>query len=74
MNNETDFTVRFKTKDGILLMEKKTNSIHYFPVGGNTFDEEFIDYSLAIDCRQRGVKLVSKTITKSGIDAIVSWL
>jgi len=74
MENGMGFRVKFETKDGIVLKNRQSTPDPFFTAWGFV-DKEFVEYSLAIDSREIGVRIISYTIDKeTGIHAIVEWL
>ena len=68
----SEFKVTFKTKDGSLVMDRKTSADHYFSFGRP--NESFVKLVLEADSRWKGVRVVSHELTKDGLTAIVEWL
>lgn len=64
--------IKFITKDGIVLQNRKTSSDCYYI---NEYpDTAFIDYSLTRDADEKGVKIIGYSIiSKQLIEAIVEW-
>lgn len=67
------FRVKFVTKDGSLVMNRPADVEYYIKRNGQP-DVEFVEYILKADSRDRGVRVVSYTLTKEGLNAIVDWL
>jgi hypothetical protein len=64
-----DFRIIFKTKDGSLIMDRKTDS-HWF----DGYDKTFLIKVMNDDARIRGVRVVSHTREKNTATAIVEYL
>lgn len=68
-----NFKVTFKTADGSLVMDRHADADYYFDEWGRP-NEKFIQRVLISDGREKGVRVLSHTITKDGLAAIVEWL
>lgn len=62
------FHIRFRTVDGNLIMDRKSDADYYIRHG--IVDKFFTEHSLGIDAREKGVRILSKTVTAEGIDAV----
>lgn len=68
-----------KTRDGSLIQNRKGDRDFYIRTRTyrgkvvETILDSFAIEMLKIDCRQKGVKLVSYTYDENGIYAIVEW-
>lgn len=76
-----DFRVRLETKDGQLVQDRRADSKMYFRHTHchrgkcrKTFDDEWARHVFAIDCREKGVKLLSYSFNDKGVFGIVEWL
>lgn len=69
----SEFRIQFKDKDGNLIQNRKATKDFFFRTRG-IVDKEFTDYSLAIDAREKGVKIIEYDINEDGINAIVEYL
>ena len=67
------FRVRFETKDGSLIMNRPAERDYYVDRYGRPL-LDFLELSLGRDAREKGVKVVSWTLTKEALVAIVDWL
>lgn len=70
-----DFRIRFETKDGDLIRNRKVqdSSICLYIDRGRV-DKEFTKYSLDIEAREKGVRIVEYTVDETGIFALVDYL
>jgi len=68
---ENDFRVRFETKDGILLKNRKADSKWYYRFGRP--DQEMIDSVLKTESREIGVRVISYTLEENGRLRTRSW-
>lgn len=69
MNN---YRVTLVTKDNCLIQNRLTDREWWF--GPYGFSDEYARQSLEIDCREKGVRLLSYTYNEQGITALVEWL
>lgn len=60
----------FTTFDGVLIMDRSFDESYW------ENDPEFLDYSLKIDAREHGVRIVSYAVDRKAklVDVIVDWL
>lgn len=68
-----DFTVTFKTKDGSLVVNRRSDAELYFDHRDQP-QLQFIQNVLEANSREKGVRVLSYKITKDGLTAIVEWL
>lgn len=66
---------RMQTPDGVLVLQRSLGDIKAWADRSKHYDGmEFAEYSLRIDCRQKGVKLVSWHRDGQNVLATVTWL
>lgn len=66
---------RLKTRDGILVLKRDQGDLQAWADRSRHYDGmEFAEYSIRIDCRQKGVKLLSWKRDGANIEAVVEWL
>lgn len=70
------FRVCLKTKDGSLIQNRESDPKFWFHMDRNRLieNEDFVRISLATDCREKGVRLISYIIDTNGVNAIVDYL
>jgi acyl-CoA thioesterase FadM len=75
-----DFRVKFETTDGNLIMNQGNVSIFFQKAcswyGRTCCERESkeVDGFLAQRAREKGVRIVSTDVTKTGVNCIVTWL
>ena len=71
-----NFTVRFEDRNGSLLQNRKVADeiiSLYFNSNGSV-NREFTEFALAIDAREKGLRIVRYTANETGIFALVEYL
>jgi len=67
MNTEPNTRIKFVTKDNVLVMNRLS--------GNDLFrDPEWLALVLKADAREKGVRIISHTVEKNLVNAIVEWL
>ena len=69
----TSFTVTLKTRDGLLVMQRGSDR-HYFVKPNGEVDDEFTRYSLGIDARTKGCKVLDYFVGRDEIFCTVAYL
>lgn len=67
-----EFRITLKTSDGNLVMNRNGENDCWLRRNGE-IDHDFAKFSLEIDCREKGVKLLGYKKVPSGISALVVW-
>lgn len=67
-----DFRLTFVTADGSVLKNRQAIADLYFT--GSRPETEFIESVLKGEARELGVRVISYTISKTGVVAVVDWL
>lgn len=67
--------LKFITADGVLVMSRNYDHTLFDPLSESRWQREDVEYLLASDARQKGVRIVSWIAdAKANITAKVAWL
>lgn len=69
------FRVKYITKDGILLRSRKGDRDLYALIWpGRPVEREFVDYVVITECRELGVRELSRDHTNDELVVTVDWI
>ena len=71
---ESGFRVIFKTADGSLVMNRSGSREFYFEDKYFTRPSINVEEFIRPDARAKGVRILSYTLDRNGLNAIVQWL